>query len=252
MASPDWRLDVQQFLLPKSGAELSECEDAIGINLDALRFVVADGATEAFDSRSWAKRLAERWALDEPPALSVETFQAWAIAQGEALHSSWNGRQLSWYAEEKARNGSFAAFVGVQFELTPSAPRWRAVALGDSCLIQLRGGAICNALPVSDYQSFTATPLLIPSSSSLRSVLARTVVASGLVEPGDLFLLLSDAAACWYLKHALEHGPLRERFDFLLAAAQNDELARLFEAERLERRIADDDVAILRIGVAVM
>jgi hypothetical protein len=250
MASLDWRLDVQQFLLPKSGAELSECEDAIGINLDALRFVVADGATEAFDSRSWAMQLAERWVLDEPPALSVETFRAWAVAQGEALHSSWNGRQLSWYAEEKARSGSFAAFVGVQFELAENVARWRAVALGDCCLIQLRGGAIRQALPVSDYQSFTATPLLVPSSSSLRSVLTRTVVASDLIESGDLFLLLSDAAACWYLKLSFEREALRERFDFLLAAAQNDELARLFEAERRERRIVDDDVAILRIAVA--
>ena len=250
MTSLDWRLDVQQFLLPKSGAELSDCEDAIGINLDALRFVVADGATEAFDSRNWARQLAERWTQDEPPALSVETFQAWASAQGEALHSSWNGRQLSWYAEEKARGGSFAAFVGVQFELAADAARWRAVALGDSCLIQLRGGTIFSALPLADYQSFTATPLLVPSSSSLRSVLARTRVASGAVEPGDLFLLLSDAAACWYLKLSLEGAPLRERFDFLLASAQNDELARLFERERLARRITDDDVAILRIAVA--
>lgn len=250
MVSLNLRLDVQQFLLPKSGAELSECEDAIGINPDALRFVVADGATEAFDSRNWARRLAERWALDEPPALSAETFQAWAVAQGEALHSSWKGRQLSWYAEEKARSGSFAAFVGVQFELAGNGARWRAVALGDSCLIQLRGGAIRHALPISDYQSFTATPLLIPSASVLRPVLARAVVASGLIEAGDVFLLLSDAAACWYLKLSLEGKPLRERFDFLLAAAQNDELARMFEAERRERRIVDDDVAILRIAVA--
>ncbi|HEX8493940.1 MAG TPA: hypothetical protein VF658_13930 [Pyrinomonadaceae bacterium] len=249
MASHDWRLDVQQFLLPKSGAELSECEDAIGINTDTLRFVVADGATEAFDSRSWARRLAERWALDEPPALSIETFQAWVVAQGLALHSSWNGRQLSWYAEEKARNGSFAAFVGVQFELATDAARWRAVALGDSCLIQLRDGAIRSALPISDYQNFTGTPLLVPSSSALRSVLARTVVASGSIEPGDLFLLLSDAAACWYLKFSVEREPLRQRFDFLLATAQNDDLTRLFEVERDERRIADDDVAILRIAV---
>jgi hypothetical protein len=245
------RLDVQQFLLPKSGADASECEDAIGVNPSALRFAVADGATEAFDSRNWARRLAERWVLDEPPSLSVETFRAWAAAQGEWLQASWQGRELSWYAEEKARAGSFAAFIGVQFELAAgAAPRWRAVALGDSCLIQLRAGAICKALPLSDYQSFTATPVLVPSGALMQAALSRAVVSEGSIEPQDVFLLLSDAASAWYLRLAAEGDTLRERFDFLLAAAQNEELTRLFETERSARRMVDDDVAILRIAIA--
>jgi hypothetical protein len=245
-------LDVQQFLLPKSGADASECEDAIGVNLGALRFAVADGATEAFDSRNWARRLAERWVLDEPPSLSVETFRAWVAAQGEWLQASWQGRELSWYAEEKARAGSFAAFVGVQFEVgsAGAAPRWRAVALGDSCLIQLRAGAICKALPLNDYQNFTATPVLVPSGALMQAALSRAVVSEGSVEPHDIFLLLSDAASAWYLRLAAEGDGLRERFDFLLAAAQNEELTRLFETERSARRMVDDDVAILRIAVA--
>jgi hypothetical protein len=243
------RLDVQQFLLPKSGADASECEDAIGVNPRALRFAVADGATEAFDARNWARRLAERWVLDEPPSLSVETFRAWVAAQGEWLQANWQGRKLSWYAEEKARAGSFAAFVGVQFELDEGAARWRALALGDSCLIQLRAGAICKALPLSDFQSFTATPILVPSLATMQAALVRTVVGDGTIEAGDCFFLLSDAASAWYLRLAAEGAALRERFDFLLAAAQNDELTRLFESERRARRIVDDDIAILRIVV---
>lgn len=245
------RLDVQQFLLPKSGAEVAECEDAIGVNHDALRFSVADGATEAFDARNWARRLAERWVEDEPPSLSVEAFRAWVGQQGEWLHANWQGRDLSWYAEEKARAGSFAAFVGVQFELAAGeAPRWQAVALGDSCLIQVRSGMITSALPLSDYRSFTATPILVPSLASMQAALARAVVHRGSIAAGDLFLLLSDAAACWYLKLSTDGDGVREQFDFLLATAQNDELARLFEAERRARRIVDDDIAILRIAVA--
>lgn len=251
MAAQDSQVDVQQFLMPKSGAELSECEDAIGVNRDVLRFAVADGATEAFDAGNWAARLAGRWVTDEPPALSVETFRAWVAGHAEWLQSGWQGRELSWYAEEKARAGSFAAFVGVQFELTTGvAARWRAIALGDSCLIQLRARAIHTAFPLSDYQSFTATPILVPSLNSLQAALERTVVASGLIEPGDIFLLLSDAAACWYLKISGEDVPLCEKFDFLLSAAQNKELARLFETERRAERIRDDDIAVVRIAVA--
>ncbi|MDX6695781.1 MAG: hypothetical protein QOF02_3384 [Blastocatellia bacterium] len=244
-------LDVQQFLLPKSGTDVSECEDAIGVNLNALRFAVADGATEAFDSQTWARRLAERWVSDEPPSLSVETFRGWVAAQGAWLQASWQGRELSWYAEEKARRGSFAAFVGLQFDSgARGAVRWRSLALGDSCLIQLRAGAILKALPLSDYQSFTATPVLVPSSALMQAALSRAIVAEGSVERGDIFLLLTDAASAWYLRLVAQGDSLRERFDFLLAAAQNEELTQLFEAERRARRMVDDDVAILRIAVA--
>src|SRR4051794_34112987 len=99
MVSQEWQLEVKRFLLAKSGAELAECEDAIGTNLESLRFAIADGATEAFDARNWAARLTERWVADEPPALSVETFRAWVAAQGKWLESNWEGRALPWYAE---------------------------------------------------------------------------------------------------------------------------------------------------------
>ena len=56
-----WELRRQQILLPKSGFELSECEDFIGVDEQNQRFAVADGATEAFDARSWAQRLAQNW-----------------------------------------------------------------------------------------------------------------------------------------------------------------------------------------------
>ena len=133
-----WQLRAERFLLPKEGAQEAECEDAIGVNLAAGRFAVADGATEAFDARSWARALAQGWVACEPPALSRESFGAWVVGQGTQLHDSWQGRALPWYAEEKARRGSFAAFVGVQLELTNGASHWTAIALGDSCLVQRR------------------------------------------------------------------------------------------------------------------
>src|SRR5947209_20302168 len=114
-------LQVNQFLLPKEGAQASECEDAIGVNAAAGRFAVADGATEAFDARSWAQQLAHGWVAAEPPLLTRAAFGAWVTEEGTALHGSWQGRALPWYAEEKARRGSVAAFVGVLLEIGAGA-----------------------------------------------------------------------------------------------------------------------------------
>src|SRR2546423_9479601 len=114
---------MRQLLLPKLGHDVSECEDVIAFDAQTGRFAVADGATEAFDARNWASRLAQQWVKTES-TLTSEEFRKWVETEGRELHGSWNGLSLSWYSEEKARNGSFAAFVGVELDLETDSPSW--------------------------------------------------------------------------------------------------------------------------------
>src|SRR5215471_5017300 len=107
------RIRLSWFRLPKAGAEWAEYEDAIGINRAALRFAVADGATESFASAAWARLLVSNW-VTEPSAISPEGFQAMVSRLGADLHAEWSGADLAWYAEEKAERGSHAAFAGLQ------------------------------------------------------------------------------------------------------------------------------------------
>lgn len=250
MTSQNWRIETQHFLLVKEDCAPSECEDAIGINAGSRRYALADGATEGFDSRSWARRLVDGWTQADPAPLSAETFRPWVEEQGRQLHASWADRTLPWYAEEKARRGSYAAFVGLQFGDGDGALRWQTIALGDSCLIQRRGGAIRRALPISDESQFNSSPVLVPSLGALQeSALARATVEGGTAERGDVFLLLSDAGAAWYLKLSKERKAVEEEFDAALAAADGGALLELFRRERRAKRIVNDDIAILRIAV---
>jgi hypothetical protein len=75
-------------------------------------------------------------------------------AEGRELQDSWNGLTLSWYSEEKARKGSFAALAGVEFDLKTESPSWQAIALGDTCLIHCRNGMRLKSLPLSRSDSF--------------------------------------------------------------------------------------------------
>ena len=140
-------LQLRQLLLPKLGQEASECEDVIAIDTKACRFAVADGATEAFDARKWAERLARQW-VRRQSTLTTEEFRNWVAAEGRELHDSWNGLTLPWYAEAKARSGSFAAFVGLELDLKSEAPSWKAIALGDTCLLHRRGEVLVKSLPL--------------------------------------------------------------------------------------------------------
>jgi hypothetical protein len=239
---------ARHFLLPKEGSGAEECEDAFAWSADSRRFAVADGATEAFDARRWAVRLAETWVAAESAPLTVEEFRPWLAEQGEWLRASWEGRKLSWYAEEKRRAGSFAAFVGLRLEERGRRVRWDAVALGDSCLVQTRGGRVETAMPVSAHEEFNSAPPLVPSNEAVReAALAKLVSAGGEAERGDVFLLMSDALSAWYLESLSKSDGRAAQFDSLLAASENELLARLLRGERESKRLKDDDVAAVRI-----
>jgi hypothetical protein len=244
------RVETRHFIMPKEGSTAEECEDAVAFDAGALRFAVADGATEAFDARRWAARLAAEWVGAVRAPLTAREFGAWLREQGEWLRASWEGRELSWYAEEKRRAGAFAAFIGLRLEARGRGLSWSALALGDSCLVHRRGVEVLAAVPVSQPEAFGSTPPLVPSSDHLReAALAQVVEAAGRAEPGDTFLLMTDALSAWYFGALARDGAAADEFDSLLAASDNISLSDLVRRERAAARMKDDDVAAVRISV---
>ncbi len=244
--STSWELQLRQLLLPKLGQEASECEDAIAVDTQAGRFAVSDGATEAFDARNWAERLAQHW-VQRKSTLTVEEFREWVAAEGRELQDSWNSLTLSWYSEEKARTGSFAALVGVELDLRGESPSWKAIALGDTCLLHCRQGTLVKSLPLDRSESFNSAPVLVASDSSLHeNSMQSVVIDSGSCQNGDVLLLMSDAAASWCLQR-FENADLNvEQF---LSAKSDEELQEFFDTERMAGRIRNDDLAIVRIEI---
>lgn len=244
--STTWDLQLRQLLLPKLGQEVSECEDFIATDTQSSRFAVADGATEAFDALSWAQRLAQHW-VQRKSTQTLEEFREWVAAEGRELHESWNGLTLSWYSEEKARSGSFAALVGVELELKSESPSWQAIALGDTCLLHCRNGKLLKSLPLERSDSFTSAPVLVASDSSLHeSSMQSVVTGSGTCQNGDVLLLMSDAVASWCLQR-FESDDL-DVVQFL-SSNSDEELRQFFDAERTAGRIKNDDIAIVRIEI---
>lgn len=244
--STTWELQLRQLLLPKLGQEASECEDAIAIDAQNSRFAVADGATEAFDARNWAERLAQHW-VQRKSTLTVEEFREWVAAEGKELRDSWSGLTLSWYSEEKARKGSFAALVGVEFDLKGESPSWQAIALGDTCLLHSRNGTLLKSLPVARSESFNSAPVLVASDSALHETSMQSVVTdSGSCQNGDVIFLMSDAAAAWCLQR-FENGDLD--VNQFLSSKSDEELEQFFDDERVAGTIRNDDLAIVKIEI---
>jgi hypothetical protein len=241
--------ELQTILLPKAGSEKSECEDSIGTRSNTGRFCVADGATEAFDSRRWARLLTKHWVSAHRPMLTREQLSPWLCALGERFGAHWSKRSLPWYAEEKARSGAFAAFLGLILFESTDCWSWQAIAIGDACLIHTGAEGVVS-FPISDPSQFGYHPFLAPSNGSrLDDAIDHVVVKDGLAKVGDVFLLLTDAIAAWYLESVHRNPDLAQSFNAVLAAGDAHDIEIFVNRCRNSGNLRNDDVAAIRIVI---
>lgn len=245
-----------RFSLPKAGNSAEEYEDAWATSgpADAAQGLfacaVADGATETSFSGLWARLLCEAYCAeaDTPGALLDLLPRVQAAWWGEV-----GAIPLPWYAEEKARRGAFAAFVG----LTIGAPgdaggatggRWTALACGDSCLFQVRDDALLGACPLARAEDFNNRPTLLSSDQAANAGIGDTLVyVGGDWLPGDTFYLLTDALACWFLAaHEAGDRPWRVLAAFA-APGDSADFAAWIAGRRGARELRNDDVTMLAV-----
>src|SRR5262249_13550165 len=161
-------------------------EDAVATSPDGLRFAVSDGASEGWESGLWAGRLATAFVRRPPtpadfPGWLAEARRDWAPATAEAAGPA------PWYATRKHEQGPVAALLGLELRRPRRATgwAWRAVAVGDSCLVHVRGGEVESAFPLATPGAFGNRPPLVPSSADGRC--PRPEWLAGRARPGDLF-----------------------------------------------------------------
>jgi len=258
--------EVQVFYVPKFGNSEEEYEDAAAYQAPTRRFAVADGATESSFADAWARSLVRQYTVQPPLTPPNGTpLHEWVIPLQREWHASIKWDKLPWFAEEKARSGAFAAFLGLHFvggtaavvrpsffgrllRRKPSAGtlRWHALAVGDSCLFHVRADRLLKAFPLDSSKSFNDRPLLISSNPARNQSVWRAVqLAQGDCRSGDWFLLATDALSKWFLSQYEAGGKpwqtlreLRSSADF---TASVDKL-------RAEGSLKNDDTTLLMIN----
>ena len=232
------RVAHRTFWLPKAGHGEAEYEDAADVQADGalpFRAAVADGATESAFAGAWARQLAQ--ALVRAPINDAATFAArlpgWQKDWAKAAHSQ--AAELPWYAAAKMEEGAFAALVGLA--LHPGG-RWHALAVGDCCLFQLRKGeTVGRPWPVETSEAFGNHPALVPSLPGRPSPPADG--RQGHWQPGDAFLLATDALAAWLMET-----------DVAAALAFTPDVFRqTVQHARAARRLRNDDVTLVTLEI---
>ncbi len=248
---------LDTFWAPKHGNSAEEYEDAFGpstagvVEGTRLRFAVADGATEAAFSGLWAnllvrgyrKRLIGSRDRDTPRGLD---------RLGRIWRKRVSEKPLPWYGEHKRAQGSFAALIGIELSVPEGddSGAWKAYAVGDCCLFHLRGDRLLGSFPIEDPEDFGSRPVLLSSKMDRNgAALASAAVAWGEWSLGDVFCLMSDALACWFLTEHREGNP---PWHLARAFGTGDEDGGFLDKVshlRAERKLRNDDVTLLRIAL---
>ena len=169
------------------------------------RAAVSDGASESAFAREWANALVEAFVAQPPETrgLTEKSLNEWLATPQEQWRSGVPWDRLPWYGEAKARAGAFATLLGLTFGSAPDDSQrlsWHALAVGDSCLFVVRDARLCLSFPMDKAYQFDDSPALICSNPENAGELWRDVRrCSGECAAGDLFILATDALACWFL-----------------------------------------------------
>jgi len=255
MSSNGLPIQYRQFRLPKRG-DLVECEDAAAGDPQRGRFAIADGTGESSHAGLWAQLLVDEFVATAAP--QPGPWSAWLPSVQERWTREVKTRpsdvKASWYVETRRQQGAFAAFLGLVIEETRwlRRKRWRALAVGDSCLFQVRDGRLRKAFPLTRSEEFGNTPNLLGSSSDAQGEeLAKKVVGQkGDWSANDRLWLMTDALAQWFLRENETGSKPWEALETILQAQVPDTaFIDWIEQMRNSQRLRNDDVTLVAVGL---
>ena len=246
--------------LQKAGNEPGEYEDAFQpvasaeYEGDYLRFAVADGATEAMLSGMWAGLLVKlyRRHWQDPECLTPwleRAYTDWARLKREYINRRTAQKNpIRWYEEPGLDAGAFSTLLGLTLRRSRENGRgtFQAVALGDSCLVQIRAGELLLTFPFVDSGEFNDRPLLLSSNPERnRTALEHLRITRGDFSSGDCFYLMTDALAAWFMRECeTGHEPWLD-----IQQLAPERFGEWIMGQREARQLRNDDVTCLCLSV---
>jgi hypothetical protein len=259
--------NVATFWLPKAGSGIEEYEDASWIGPDGspegeqcgrhIRLAISDGASESMLASRWARLLSQSFgqSLANPARTMAKVIKVWDEVVGNyLLERERSGSPIQWYEEPGLARGAFATLLAVELRRPPSLDTyegtWRAIAVGDSCIFQIRDEQLNASFPITEPGAFGHSPPLVPSKPvDPRNVLDQITRHRGDWRSGDSFYLATDALAAWFLRSMhLGERPWEALRDLGTEAGPpsfQDWISELRSAGAMQ----NDDVTLIRIDI---
>ena len=255
------KINAESFRIPKAGCTEAEYEDAcspverVETAHQFFRFAIADGATDSSFSGIWARLLVKAFAEHSdlhPEENFTQTIHQIVNETRPKWQRDVGQRELPWYAAEKAESGAFSSLLGltIRDQVDQVFGEWQAVAVGDSCLVQVRKNEVIANFPIDHSSRFNLMPFLIASNSSYDTKCQEHIkVRKGDIQVDDSFYLMTDALACWFMtEHEKGNAPW-ERLRDLGTSDHQESFRQMIENLRADRSLKNDDCTLMRIEI---
>jgi hypothetical protein len=265
------KIEYSHFWLSKAGNMASECEDAfypynfpfeiISHDQKYQRYAIADGASTAYLSGLWATVLVDGFGSYDDDITSANFFD---FIQTLIINENWTprladyikkreheGKPLSWYDEMALQNGAASTLLEVTFSLDEKKIKenFSTIAIGDSCLFQVRNNDLITKFPLNSSADFDNSPLLISSDPKRNKHLQEKIafLENQDIVIGDKFFLMTDALASWFFQEYEKEGRPWEIIGE--NAIDNSSFTNWVEQLRENKIMRNDDVTLMVLTI---
>ena len=245
------KLTASCFITHKRAESPDDCQDAGKLDDEQGRYAIADGATRSFFPKEWADLLVKHFCKNTDLSLTETNWRDWIAP----IQQKWY-KQVEERVKERnlfyltnsfnAEESALATFIGLEFNKANG--EWQAMIVGDSCLFH-RSKTEFESYLIEQSSDFTDRPEAVASFKKDNH--PEPSFKSGQAEPGDTFILATDALAKWILKHK-EAGEFDAALH-TLKALETDKQFHQFADEARDNegdiRLVNDDVTLMLISV---
>jgi hypothetical protein len=230
--------------IPKDPAYPEATEDVLVVEPTVGLLALSDGASESFDSKTWARLLAAKYTIQ--PEISTD----WLSDAANEYASSFDLSALSWSKQAAFDRGSFATLLGVQF--LAGQNEIKVFAIGDTLAVFCDGTQLIDTFPYSQSEQFREHPELFSTNSALNYCFEEPDFAarhcriwSTDYRREPVLLCMTDALAEWALRLSELGDPAWER---LIAINELYDLEALVSQERQAKKMRVDDTTLIRLS----
>lgn len=230
--------------VPKDINYPESMEDAVAFSINNDRIAISDGASESFDSKSWAQLIVQNYVVD--PSIN----HSWLVNLANHFKLKFDLTSLSWSKAAAFERGSFATLLGIEY--FKDLKHVEVISVGDCFAVLLDGSNVVKTFPYHSHDQFQQRPNLFCSNIAENKFFQDshfyndnqiTWNLENLSSPK--ILCMTDALGEWALRTAAEDKP---QWEFLLGISDTEVLKNFVMSERAVKNMKIDDVTLVSIS----
>ena len=231
--------------LPKDPLLAGDIEDVIVSDPKKGRVAISDGASESFDSKNWARLLADHFVQNS------KLNASWLNNAVKTYLDKFDQAQMSWSMQAAFERGSFATLLGIEHFTEDETVEISGI--GDSIAVLLDGVNFVDSFPYKSAEQFEQRPELFCTNNKLNSCFyspdffsqhCKEWNTKDIKEP--VVLCMTDALGEWAFRNVREGQPMWHTLSKINSAL---DLKELVMGERITKKMCIDDVTLLKLSL---